>query len=55
MQALDLIQAEAQAVSAAQARLTAAVRAAREAGNSWVDIGGAAGISRQSAHERWAR
>ncbi|MCO6011555.1 hypothetical protein NE236_42050 [Actinoallomurus purpureus] len=42
-------------VRAAQARLDAAVRAARRDGRSWADIGTAAGISRQSAHERWAR
>jgi len=40
-------------------RLTAAavddaVRAARAAGASWEQIGAAAGITRQSAHARWA-
>ncbi len=30
------------------------VAAARAAGMSWADIGKAAGMSRQSAHERWA-
>jgi len=42
-------------VADAQARLTEAVRAAREAGASWTDIGRATGMSRQSAHERWAK
>lgn len=31
-----------------------AVRQAREAGASWTAVGRAAGITRQSAHERWA-
>lgn len=35
-------------------RLTEAVVLARDAGASWADIGRAAGVSRQSAHERWA-
>lgn len=51
---LAAIRIEARAVNAAQARLTEAVRTAREAGASWADIGSAAGITRQSAHERWA-
>ncbi|WP_214417044.1 hypothetical protein [Sphaerisporangium fuscum] len=46
---------EARAVEVAQARLTGAVHAAREAGHSWADIGEAVGITRQSAHERWAK
>ncbi|MFR9774171.1 AsnC family protein [Nocardia sp. SC052] len=41
-------------VAAAQRKLTAAVRVARDAGASWTDIGREVGISRQSAHERWA-
>ena len=53
-QTLEQIRAEAWAVSAAQARLTEAVRAARTAGHSWTEIGQAAGITRQAAHERWA-
>ncbi|MEV6341214.1 hypothetical protein AB0M12_41650 [Nocardia vinacea] len=39
----------------AQDRLNAAVRQAREDGASWTDIGDAAGMTRQSAHERWSR
>lgn len=35
-------------------RLDQAVSAAKAAGASWADIGKAVGISRQSAHERWA-
>lgn len=34
-------------------RLAAAVGRARAVGASWTDIGAAAGITRQSAHERW--
>lgn len=41
-------------VARAQARLDAAVREARAAGASWAEIGDAAGMTRQSAHERWA-
>lgn len=54
-QSLDIVRIEAQAVNAAQARLTEAVRAAKTAGASWADIGSAVGVTRQSAHERWAR
>ena len=32
-----------------------AVAAAREAGESWPQIGEAAGVSKQTAHARWAR
>lgn len=53
--ALEAVRAQAAEVAAAQARLTEAVRAARKDGCSWADIGTAAGITRQSAHERWAR
>ncbi|WP_208544500.1 hypothetical protein [Saccharomonospora piscinae] len=35
-------------------QITAAVAHARTAGASWERIGAAAGISRQSAHERWS-
>ena len=35
-------------------RLDKTVAAAKAAGASWTDIGRAAGISRQAAHERWA-
>ncbi len=37
----------------AQRRLEDAVLAARDAGASWAQIGDAAGMSRQAAHERW--
>lgn len=52
---LAAVHTEAQAASAAQARLTEAVREARRDGRSWADIGSAVGITRQSAHERWAQ
>lgn len=42
-------------VAEAEARLTAAVAAARKQGATWEAIGRAAGMTRQSAHERWAR
>ncbi len=35
-------------------RLDKTVAAAKAAGATWADIGRAVGISRQSAHERWA-
>lgn len=37
----------------ARRRLDQAVREARVGGASWADIGRAAGMTRQSAHERW--
>jgi len=40
-------------VERAQALLEATVVLAREAGATWAQIGDAAGMSRQSAHERW--
>lgn len=49
------VRSMAQAVNDAQAQLTEAVREARRDGRSWADIGGAVGISRQSAHERWGQ
>ncbi|MFD8560597.1 hypothetical protein ACFV1N_25270 [Streptosporangium canum] len=52
---LTAVRIKAQAFSAAQAHLTEAMRAARRDGRSWADIGAAVGISRQSAHERWAQ
>jgi hypothetical protein len=55
LEALDEIRDAAHAVAEAQAVLTSAVDAARRAGNSWAAIGGAAGMTRQSAHERWGR
>lgn len=42
-----------QTISRAQAELGDAVARARDAGASWTTIGAAAGITRQSAHERW--
>ncbi|WP_280490266.1 hypothetical protein [Nocardia farcinica] len=45
----------AAAVAEAEARLTAAVAAARQQGATWDAFARAAGMSRQSAHERWAR
>lgn len=41
-------------VARAQGRLDTAVRAARASGASWAQIGDAAGMTKQSAHERWA-
>lgn len=49
------ITAAAREVEAARRRLDTAVAAARTAGASWEAIGTAAGITRQSAHERWHR
>lgn len=43
----------AASVERAQALLEATVVLAREAGATWAQIGDAAGMSRQSAHERW--
>lgn len=40
-------------VERAQALLETTVVLAREAGATWAQIGDAAGMSRQSAHERW--
>lgn len=54
-QTLTAVRLEAQALEAAQVRLNAAVSAARQSGASWADIGAAVGITRQSAHERWAK
>jgi hypothetical protein len=54
LQGLEAVRQAARELAAAQARLDDAVRTARTAGSSWADIGGAVGISRQSAHERWA-
>ncbi|MEU8347859.1 hypothetical protein AB0C74_39695 [Spirillospora sp. NPDC048832] len=53
--ALDVVRAEANAVAEAQIRLADAVQAARAEGSSWAEIGRAAGMTRQSAHERWGR
>ncbi|MEV6432958.1 hypothetical protein [Nocardia sp. NPDC051463] len=39
----------------AQDRLNDVVRQARADGASWTDIGDAAGMTRQSAHQRWSK
>ncbi len=39
----------------AQDRLAGAVQRARDDGRSWAEIGDAAGVTRQSAHERWGK
>jgi hypothetical protein len=49
------VRAAAEDVRKAEARLNDAVARARADGSSWADIGDAAGITRQSAHERWSR
>ena len=49
----DAIRRAAAARRKADADLDAAVVRARRQGRSWAEIGAAAGMSRQSAHERW--
>ncbi|MFJ9371358.1 hypothetical protein ACIRRA_44125 [Nocardia sp. NPDC101769] len=49
------VELTATAAAQAQARLTEAVREARAQGASWDAIGKAAGMTRQSAHERWSK
>jgi hypothetical protein len=49
------VRAAAEDVRKAETRLDDAVARARADGSSWADIGEAAGITRQSAHERWSR
>lgn len=53
-EALLGLEAAAREYDRAGRRLTKTVAAAKAAGASWADIGRAVGISRQSAHERWA-
>lgn len=53
--ALAAVTTAARQVTAGQQQLDQAVRQARSAGASWGLIGIAAGMSRQSAHERWGR
>lgn len=48
------IRAAAKNVETAEQELRDAVRAAREAGDSWTIIGAALGISRQAAQQRFA-
>jgi hypothetical protein len=45
----------AEEVRKAQARLDEAAQRARAENSTWAEIGDAAGITRQSAHERWAK
>jgi hypothetical protein len=54
-QSLADVREAALAVAGAQLQLDEAVRRARGDSCSWADIGDAAGITRQSAHERWGR
>lgn len=54
-QSLADVRAAAEDMRKAEDRLDDAVRRARQDGSSWADIGDAAGIARQSAHERWAK
>ena len=51
--ALVEVKAAAEAAAEAKLRLDAAVGFARHGGASWADIGRAAGMTRQSAQERW--
>lgn len=53
-EALLGLEAAAREYNRAGQRLAKTVAAAKAAGASWADIGRAVGISRQSAHERWA-
>lgn len=52
---LRRIAAAAKTLDEADAELTAAVVAAREAGDSWAMIGTALGISRQGAFQRFGK
>jgi len=51
--ALDQIREAQGTIASATDRLNEAVVFARASGKTWAEIGAAAGISRQSAHERW--
>ncbi len=53
--AVDEIRHAREESQRAAGRLDDAVQAARANGVAWSSIGSAAGMSRQSAHERWAR
>lgn len=44
-----------EAVASAEERLREAVRSARDAGDSWVVIGAALGVSKQAAQQRFSR
>jgi hypothetical protein len=54
LEAVAGVEAAAREYNQAGQRLDKTVAAAKAAGASWTDIGRAVGISRQSAHERWA-
>jgi hypothetical protein len=54
-QSLADVREAAEDVRKAQARLDDAVQHARAEASSWADIGDAAGMTRQSAHERWGK
>lgn len=54
LEAVAGVKAAAREYTQAGHRLDQTVAAAKSAGASWADIGRAVGISRQSAHERWA-
>lgn len=51
--AVDAVAEASLSVREAHARLERSVAEARAAGATWSQIGDAAGMSRQSAHERW--
>ncbi len=53
--AVGEVQAAAAGAAQADLRLETAVALARHSGASWETIGRAAGMTRQSAHERWRR
>lgn len=44
-----------EALASAEERLREAVRAARDAGDSWTVIGAALGVSKQAAQQRFSR
>ena len=53
-EALDAVRQASAALRSADQQLERAVVSARLAGASWAALGEAAGMTRQSAHERWA-
>jgi hypothetical protein len=54
-QSLADVREAAETLRRTQARLDEAVQRARGDSRSWADIGDAAGVTRQSAHERWSK
>lgn len=52
-QDLDAVRQAAEDHRLSGERLDRAVAGARDGGASWTDIGRAAGVARQTAHERW--